>query len=124
LPFGPKVCGFVEKSEVLTQMKYLIVIVTVPRNKTKTLAKTVVVSKLAACVNIIKGVRSVFWWQGKIDEAAEDILLIKTKSSLFGSLKSLIRKNHPYQVPEIIAVKIDKGDPAYLRWIGQSCKAV
>ena len=103
-------------------MSFLAVVVTVPHKDSKRLAKLVVATRLAACANIIKGVRSIFWWQGKIDQAAEDIILIKTKTALFNPLKSLIKKNHPYQVPEVIAFKIDQGDPAYLRWIRQSCK--
>jgi len=104
-------------------MGYLAVIVTIPHNRAKTLAKIVVASRLAACANIIKGVESVFWWEGKIEEAAEDIIIFKTRPELFELLKSLIKKNHPYQVPEIIAFKIDKGDAAYLGWIKESCQS-
>ena len=99
----------------------LVVIVTVPGDKAQTLAKVLVESKVCACANIISGVKSLFWWQGKIDSADESILLLKTKNNLFGKLKKLIKENHPYEVPEIIAFKIAKGNKEYLAWIKESC---
>ena len=66
---------------------------------------------------MIKGVKSFFWWKGKIDQADEAVLLMKTENRLFEKLKKTIKANHPYEVPEIIAFNISKGNAEYLTWI-------
>lgn len=102
---------------------YCVVLVTVPTQaKAKALARFLVAQKSAACVNIIPKVRSLFWWQGKLDRANESLLVIKTKKSLFGKLKALIIAKHPYAVPEIIALPIILGNKKYLEWIDESCR--
>lgn len=73
--------------------------------------------RCAACVNIIAGAKSFFWWKGKIDSARETLLIIKTAGKNFGKCARPIRKNHSYEVPEIIALPIVDGDPAYLKWL-------
>ena len=78
--------------------------------------------KLAACVNVIPGVQSIFRWQDKIDNANENILIIKTKDSLYDELEVRIKELHPYELPEIISVPIDKGLNKYLDWISESTK--
>ena len=78
--------------------------------------------KLAACVNIIKGVKSVFWWEGKVDKSDEVLLVVKSKKSLFSKLQKAVKKLHSYTVPEIIALPVVAGNKDYLDWIGQSCR--
>ncbi len=95
----------------------ITVLVTIPKSKAKSLAKLLLKKRVCACVNIIPGVESLFWWQGKIDTAKEAILVIKTKKDLFTRLKKEIRANHPYEVPEIVAFNIDKINPEYLNWL-------
>lgn len=81
------------------------------------IAKAVVENKLAACVNIINGISSIYTWKSQIVEDKEILLLIKTKKVLFDSLKSKIKELHPYEVPEIIGVDIQDGLKSYLDWI-------
>lgn len=84
-------------------------------------ARGLVESRLAACVNIIPGIRSVYHWQGSIEEASEWTLLIKTRRSLFQRLSMELRSIHSYQVPEVIAVPIVDGQQDYLEWIEREC---
>lgn len=83
----------------------------------QTLAQQLVADRLAACVNILPGVQSVYQWQGAVEQACETSLLIKTTQARYAELESAIRAAHPYQVPEIIAVPVVAGLPAYLDWI-------
>jgi periplasmic divalent cation tolerance protein len=95
----------------------LVVLVTIPQNKANNLTKIILKERLAACVNIIESVASYFWWKGKIDKAKEALLIIKTKEKLYPKLKTTIKKYHPYTVPEIIGIKIDKINKKYLNWL-------
>ena len=81
------------------------------------IAETLVNNKLAACVNILKGVESVYQWQGKIEHDQEILLIIKTHQSLFSQLEQTIQELHDYELPEIIAVPIEAGEKNYLNWI-------
>ena len=80
-------------------------------------ARALVGQRLAACVNILPGVYSVYRWQGEVEEAAEWTLIIKTQASRYAEVEAAIRELHSYTTPEIVAVKIEKGLPAYLDWI-------
>ena len=80
-------------------------------------ARTLIESRLAACVNLLPAVQSIYRWQGKIEEATEITLLIKTTSQHYDSLQQVIVKLHPYDVPEIIAIPIVAGYAPYLQWI-------
>jgi periplasmic divalent cation tolerance protein len=77
----------------------------------------VVTAKLAACVNILPGMSSIYRWQGAVERAEEVILLAKTRGSVAARLIETLRVEHPYEVPDIIVVPIVAGDPAYLAWI-------
>jgi len=81
------------------------------------IADSLVNRKLAACVNIMQGVESVYQWQGQIEHAEEFLLLIKSQHSLFLPLKQAIQELHDYELPEIIAVPIEAGEQNYLDWI-------
>jgi periplasmic divalent cation tolerance protein len=81
------------------------------------IALALVEEKLAACVNILPRVQSVYRWQGAVESASEIPLLIKTTADRYGALESRIGELHPYDVPEIIAVPITRGLPAYLNWL-------
>ena len=74
-------------------------------------------SRQAACVNIIPKMNSAYWWQGQIESAEEHLLIAKTKASRFDALVRLVKQNHSYGVPEIIAMPVVGGNPDYLAWI-------
>lgn len=84
------------------------------------IAKALLEQKLAACVNIADNIKSLFWWEGKIDEANEVLMIIKSKKNLFKKLMETVKLNHSYTVPEIIAMNIEDGNSDYLDWIGES----
>jgi len=100
--------------------KYYIVITTVDNDEqAQKIIDAILNKKLCACVNSFQ-VTSQYWWEGKIQKHAEIILLIKTLREKFHELQNTIKENHPYQVPEIIALPIIKGYTKYLAWL-QSC---
>ncbi len=101
----------------------IAVLVTIPNENAEKLAKTLLQERVCACVNIVSGVKSFFWWEGKIDEAQESLLVIKTKDALFGKLQTLVKENHPYSVPEIISFKIDGINQEYLSWVNKEANA-
>jgi len=99
-------------------MEYIIVYCTVPNRKEgKEIAKILVENELAACVNIIDKVESVFSWNGDICEEKEAMLMIKTKKELFTHINHTIQKMHSYNVHEVIAIPIVEADETYLKWI-------
>ena len=104
-------------------MKALLVLTNLPDEDTaRTLAGTLVESRLAACVNILAPCRSVYRWEGKVEDASEVPLLIKTTAERYPALEAAIRQYHPYELPEIVAVPIEHGLPDYLRWvISETC---
>ena len=86
----------------------------------RTLAHALVDEHLAACVSRVPGITSVYAWQGRIEEDTEVLLLIKTTSERFAALRERVVALHPYDVPELIALDIDDGLPAYLQWLQQA----
>ena len=86
------------------------------------IAEALVEQRLAACVNIISGMHSVYRWQDKVEQADEWLLLIKTTESASAPVRDAITKLHSYEVPECIVLSIEDGTPAYLDWIGDSVK--
>lgn len=104
-------------------MSYLLVLSTVSSPKeARQIARHLLHRKLAACVNLVPGIESHYWWKGRLETGKEVLLLIKTTARRFALLQKEIKKKHSYAVPEIIAFSIKKGHPDYLRWIGQSIK--
>lgn len=98
--------------------QYCFVITTLPNSEAaEKISRTLVESQLAACVNIMDKVSSVYAWKGEIVQDKECMLFIKTKKTLFENLKEEILKHHPYDVPEIIAIPIVDGHSAYFDWI-------
>jgi len=81
------------------------------------LAEALVERGLAACVNIVPGVQSVYRWQGQVEKAGELLLLIKARTEAFAAVRDCIIELHPYELPEVIAVTIDQGLKTYLEWI-------
>lgn len=86
------------------------------------IANTLVEEKLAACINIIPKIISIYSWQNNIEKDEEYLLIIKTKQSLFEQVKEKIKILHPYEVPEIISIEIKDGNSNYLEWIKNNTK--
>jgi periplasmic divalent cation tolerance protein len=97
---------------------YIVVLVTAKDKKeAQTISSGLIKARLAACVNIIDKVNSIFFWAGKVDWAQESLLVIKSKKEKLPKIIKLVRSLHSYKVPEIIAIPIIAGDKPYLRWI-------
>jgi periplasmic divalent cation tolerance protein len=95
-----------------------VVLVTAPDDERGTaLARELVQSGLAACVNRIGNLRSIYRWEGKVADDAECLLVIKTTEERLGELERLVRKKHPYDLPEFLAFRADRGSAAYLEWV-------
>ena len=84
------------------------------------LARGLVEARLAACVNIVPGVRSVYRWKGEIQDDAELLLIIKTTGGRFAAMRDWLLDAHPYDVPEVLALPVDAGADAYLAWVAES----
>lgn len=99
-------------------MEAMLVITNLPdREQAVSLAQKLVESRLAACVNIMAECESVYAWEGKIETVHEVPLLIKTLGQHYPKVEAMIRQNHPYELPEVIAVSLSNGLPEYMRWI-------
>jgi periplasmic divalent cation tolerance protein len=97
---------------------YIMVLTTCNSSEVaSSIANILVANKLAACVNIVNNVESVYQWQGKIEHDKEILLIIKTRQSLFSQIEQMIQELHNYELPEIIAVPIEAGEKNYLNWI-------
>ena len=100
---------------------YSVVFITVPDSKTADkLSRTLLEEKLAACVNQVPGIKSSYWWEGKIEHSRERLLVAKTRKALMRPLIERVQKNHPYSTPEIIGLPITQGYAPYLAWIGEN----
>ncbi|KAL3514250.1 hypothetical protein ACH5RR_026967 [Cinchona calisaya] len=96
----------------------IVVYVTVPNKEAgKKLAESIIKEKLAACVNRVPGVESVYEWKGEIQTDSEELLIIKTRESLLEALTEHVKANHEYEVPEVISLPITGGNLQYLEWI-------
>ncbi|XP_005389550.1 PREDICTED: protein CutA isoform X1 [Chinchilla lanigera] len=99
--------------------------VTCPNEKVaKEIARAVVEKRLAACVNLIPQITSIYEWKGKIEEDSEVLMMIKTQSSLVPALTEFVRSVHPYEVAEVIALPVEQGNPPYLHWVYQVTKSL
>lgn len=102
----------------------LIVFVTIDTaENAQKIAREVVKSHLAACCSIVTGVTSVFFWEGRLKEESELLMILKTRKEVFGLLRDRIRELHPYEVPEVVAVEISDGLQEYLSWISNETGA-
>jgi periplasmic divalent cation tolerance protein len=102
---------------------YTLIIVTASsKSEAEKIVRTLLEERLIACANIIGPVHSLFWWQGKIDEAQEHLILMKTRKDLFNKLADKVKAIHSYQIPEIIAMPIVEGFKPYMEWLESSLK--
>jgi len=101
----------------------MVVLVTIPVKEAKKMANILLEKRVCACVNVIKDVDSYFWWEGKIAQEKESLLVIKTKESLYSNVKKVVKENHPYEIPEIVGIKIDQINKVYLSWLNVEADA-
>ena len=105
-----------------SRKKFVIVLVTAPDLKTaRKLARAALQRHLVACVNIVRGIESHYWWQGKLEAAREVLILFKTSKSRLAVLERTILAEHPYETPEFIALPLERGNRGYLEWL---CKCL
>jgi periplasmic divalent cation tolerance protein len=105
-------------------VEHILIITNLPdRAQALALAQKLVEARLAACVNVLADCTSVYLWQGKNETANEVPLFIKTLAEHYPAVEQLIKSQHPYELPEIIAVPISSGLPAYLKWIADETSA-
>ena len=101
----------------MAQRFLIIFCTTASEQEATTISKTVVEERLAACANIIPKIRSIYRWKEEIWDEGETLIIIKSREDLFEKIRSRIRELHSYEVPEITAIQLDKGDAAYLQWL-------
>ena len=104
-----------------TEPEEIVVLMTAPNeDEAAGIARALVEARLAACVNMVKNIRSVYSWQGNIEDDTEVLMIAKTRKVLFEALSAKVRELHTYEVPEIIALPIIAGSAEYLKWIRES----
>ena len=95
-----------------------VVLMTAPDGETATeLAEALVRARLAACANVLPGIRSVYWWEGEVERATEVLVVLKTVAERVPELVERAVELHPYDVPEVLALPVDEGHGPYLRWV-------
>ena len=99
-------------------MSAIIVITAAPdRDVALNIARALIERKLAACVNIVGQCTSVYRWRGNVETAQEALLLVKTRAAIYDDVEAAIKSLHPYELPEVIAVAVERGSPEYLDWV-------
>jgi periplasmic divalent cation tolerance protein len=104
--------------------EHVCVIVTAPNiAAARKIASTALTARLVACANIAPKIESHYWWQGQIESSSEVMIFFKTRNDKLRELEACVLKNHPYQTPEFVVLKISAGNEKYLAWIDQSVQA-
>ena len=99
-----------------------LVLVTAPNLKTaRSLTRTILKDKLAACVNLVPKIESHYWWQGRIESGTEVLMVIKTRKTRLKALEKAILATHPYETPEFVVLPLTAGNEKYLAWLSASC---
>jgi len=100
---------------------HIIILTTLPDEVVaRSLAQELIKSQMAACINIMPCMSSIYSWKGKIEEGQEHLLMIKTRTERYAAIEQAIRAQHPYELPEIIATPISHGLPEYMNWIDEN----
>ena len=101
----------------------VVIYVTTPPDQASTLAHHLVRNRLAACVNVVPEIRSVYRWEDNVEEDGECLLIIKTTKMMFENVSLAVRQLHPYSVPEVVALPVVDGFDGYLRWVRENVGA-
>lgn len=100
----------------------LVVLTTWPEvERARAAAHTLVEERLAACANIVPNVESIYRWEGKVETSAEVLMVLKTTRDRYPALQARITELHSYEVPEIVALRVEDGLPQYVKWVGDNC---
>ena len=100
---------------------FSLVLVTVPdRQSGRKLARAALAERLVACANLIPGIESHYWWQGKMEHAPEVLLVFKTTAARLAALEKLVLANHPYDTPEFVVLSLKGGNARYLQWLARA----
>ena len=103
---------------------FIIAMTTCPIEVAQDLARAVVEARVCACANIIPTVKSIYHWKGEIVTDNEALLVMKTRADLSSSLEEVVKKVHPYEVPEFVVLRVEEGAKDYLEWIAETTKIV
>lgn len=102
-------------------MKGVVILITAgSKAEARKIAEELLAKRLAACINIVPAIESVYTWKGKTEAAKETLLIVKTKRKLFAKVEKTVKGLHSYECPEIIALSITAGSKGYLKWIGEA----
>lgn len=101
---------------------FRVVFITVPREKANQLSHDIIESRLAACVNIIEKVKSIYRWKGEITTDEESLLVVKTATKKVETLIKFVKESHSYEIPEVVSLNIAEGNPEYLDWLDEETK--
>jgi periplasmic divalent cation tolerance protein len=104
----------------VSQMHVVIFVTAESEEQARRICDVLLKKKLIACANIVRNVESLFWWQGKVEHSAELLLIMKSRRELLEEITRLVKENHSYDVPEVVALPIVGGNPDYLHWIDES----
>lgn len=114
-----EVCGL-NKTSPVAKGQHSVAYVTTPNEEVaKNISRGLITNKLAACINLIPKITSIYMWKGEVTEDSEVLMMIKTKTSKIEELTEFVKKNHPYEVCEVISLPIQNGNSAYLKWIDE-----
>jgi len=109
-----------DKTANLVRKMAVVVFVTAKEENAERIALEIVNKRLAACVNIVPSVTSIYWWQGKLEKDKESLLIIKSDERVLEKLVDAIKKVHSYTLPEVIAMKIVGGSEEYIKWVKET----
>ena len=101
-------------------MNIVVLITAGSEEEAVSIGRALVEERLAACANIVPRIRSIYRWEGKVQDDPEALMIVKTRADLFEPLKQRVLELHPYSVPEVISLKIEQGHEEYLAWLEDS----
>jgi len=101
-------------------MFYVVLVMAKDRAEARHIGDRLVEERLVACANVVPSVDSTYWWKGKVERTDETLLLMKTSSEKLDRLISRVKELHSYEVPEVLALPIERGSPEYLKWLKES----